>query len=431
MTNVVRCDGIGGSWTETQRGVPGIVFAVALTAAFGVLGAGGGRSASAQQPAPCQPTELYGLELYGPEGGLLEGASGEQDLQLRACVPGTILLEQGPVPYLLLAPLNPQTNSDWGFIRIFTVRLCGLDGGSDLPGAKLTVSFQSDARPANTSRMLTLAPDKDKPTLKTTSTPSKGTKVKPGDTINVRMEASEEYNSTRYGWQTGVKKIQLTDESRNQVVPPLWEAAGDPRSCAQKQWKQTLDITYTVPSNPPPIIRLRAIAEDFAGNKDDDLGEFPTGDWYGSLKFSWEGVVRGVKTTMTDHMDIVLDYDGQGNLTGSLVGNRSFNVQDHPDCNWAITIPNKLRGKLVGSYTPGADVMSIQLIEPEVAPAPRKNCPGGGYIYSGDSLHEEANFKSALRSPRAAGDGRFQSDITWMTGPIKSSVSLRLQRAQN
>ncbi|MFM9849171.1 MAG: hypothetical protein ACKVP3_18665 [Hyphomicrobiaceae bacterium] len=128
-------------------------------------------------------------------------------------------------------------------------------------------------------------------------------------------------------------------------------------------------------------------------------------------------------------MDIVLDYDGQGNLTGSLVGNRSFNVQNHPDCNWAITIPNKLRGKLVGSYTP--DVMSIQLIEPEVAPAPRKDCPGGGYIYSGDSLHEEANFKSALRSPRAAGDGRFQSDITWMIGPIKSSVSLRLQRAQN
>ncbi|MFM9849170.1 MAG: hypothetical protein ACKVP3_18660 [Hyphomicrobiaceae bacterium] len=252
MANVLRCDGIGGSWTETQRGVPGIVFAVALTAAFGVLGAGGGRSASAQQPAPCQPTELYGLELYGPEGGLLEGASGEQDLQLRACVPGTILLEQGPVPYLLLAPLNPQANSDRGFVRIFTVRPCGLDGGSDLPGAKLTVSFQSDARPANTSRMLTLAPDKDKPTLKTTSTPSKGTKVKPGDTINVRMEASEEYNSTRYGWQTGVKKIQLTDESRNQVVPPLWEAAGDPRAHAPRS---SGSKPWTSPTQCRPIHR--------------------------------------------------------------------------------------------------------------------------------------------------------------------------------
>ena len=140
---------------------------------------------------------------------------------------------------------------------------------------------------ADATVRFTLSRDSLKPKLTTTSTPPKGTKVKPDDQIKVRMHASERYEDAGGGsWQTGVKKIQLTDESRNQVVPPHWEGT-EMRPCNQKQWEQTLEVTYTVPPNPPPIIRLRAIAEDFAGNKDDDLGEFPTkGDWYGTLELS-------------------------------------------------------------------------------------------------------------------------------------------------
>ena len=266
--------------------------------------------------------------------------------------------------------------------------------------------------------------DGEPPRLNVTSTPEKGTKVRAGKRITVKAIANDDANR----WQTGIKSIDLTAEGGGlfgfqDYSPPA-------TTCEQPPPPRTLEGVYRVPDNPPPIVRLRAIAKDFAGNQVERSAEFPTGDWYGSLKFSSDSVVLGVKTTMTDHMDIVLNYDEQGNLTGSLVGNRSFNVQNHPDCNWTITIPNKLRGKLVGSYTPGTEVMSVQLTEPVVAPAPRKDCPGGGYIHSGGSIHEEANFQSALRSPTAAGGGRFQSDVTWMTGPVTNSISLRLQPAQ-
>ena len=48
-------------------------------------------------------------------------------------------------------------------------------------------------------------------------------------------------------------------------------------------------------AQPPPIIRLRAIAEDFAGKKDEDVAEFPTGDWHG--KFEWKHVCQGGGST--------------------------------------------------------------------------------------------------------------------------------------
>lgn len=106
--------------------------------------------------------------------------------------------------------------------------------------------------------------------------------------------------------------------------------------------------------------------------------------------------------------------------------------QGSPNCNWAITIPNKLRGKLVGSYTPGAEVMSIRLVEPVIGPAPKKeDCPRGGWIYSGDSLHDDADFKRVLGSPRAVGGGTFQSSFVQTTGPVTYSLSLTLRPAQN
>ena len=208
------------------------------------------------------------------------GYNREGGFDVQACAPGDVLVGQGGVPAIRRSSdVDPRS----GYFGAFNVKPCELPGGSDLPGAPLVISFVSANPAARATKTLTLRPDTEKPTLKTTSTPRKGTKVKPGDTIKVRMEASEEYSDTRVGWQTGVKKIQLIDEGPNPVVTPRWEGA-EMRPCAQKQWKQFLEVTYTVPPNPPPIIRLRAIAEDFAGNKDDDVGEFPTGDWYGQLQ---------------------------------------------------------------------------------------------------------------------------------------------------
>ena len=272
------------------------------------------------------------------------------------------------------------------------------------------------------------AKDKEKPKLDTNSVPRKGKKVKAGDKITVTMVARDHANL----WQSGIKTIQLVAESEGGRFVASENFPPASPGCTALPPERRVEATYVVPSNPPPIVRLAALAEDHAGLMDIDIGEFPTqGDWYGTLEFSSDSVVLGVRTTIKDHMDIVLEYDGKGNLEGTLTGNRSFNQQGSPNCNWATTIPNKLRGKLLGSYTPGAEVMSIQLVEPVDAPMTKKDCPGGGYIISGYGIHEWPPFKSALRSPRAAKDGTFRSSFEETTGPVTNRISLTLRPVQN
>ena len=86
-----------------------------------------------------------------------------------------------------------------------------------------------------------------------------------------------------------------------------------------------------MPANPPSMVRLRAVAKDFAGNETELWAEFPTGDWYGTLEFSSDSVVRGVRPTIKDHMDIVLEYDGKGNLEGTLTGRPQFQSAGQPE----------------------------------------------------------------------------------------------------
>lgn len=401
-----------------------LLYAIIAVVMAALIGAAGPNPAALAQQA--QTTGIVTFELFtGPDSVDLKPGAAEQlaDAARRAQAPGSCPLGQFTV---FVAEGDPMFQESLGTARRDVVLDALARQGIDPSRFFADWKMFGGSGPGNDAQLdYDAGRDQTAPKLEVTWTPPKGTKVKAGRKITAKAVAHDDANR----WQTGINTIDLDVQGGGSFGFQDYPRPQPP--CERPPPPRTLDGVYTVPANPPPIVRLRAVTKDHAGLMDTDIGEFPTGDWYGSLKFSFEGVVLGVKTTMTDHMDIVLDYDGQGNLTGSLVGNRSFNVQGHPDCNWAITIPNKLRGKLVGSYTPGADVMSIQLIEPEVAPAPRKNCPGGGYIYSGGSIHEESNFKSALRSPRAAGDGRFQSDVTWMTGPITNSISLRLQRAQN
>ena len=145
-----------------------------------------------------------------------------------------------------------------------------------------------------------------------------------------------------------MKKLQLIDEGPNPVVTPRWE--GDQmRACAAKQWKQFLEVTYTVPPNPPPVIRLRAVAEDFAGNTDQDFAEFPTGDWYGT--FEWAHSCQGptLKDDTVGISDLALNDDGRGNLTGALVGSTPHRRQAMATCSYSYVAPGGFTAKLIGS----------------------------------------------------------------------------------
>jgi hypothetical protein len=173
-------------------------------------------------------------------------------------------------------------------------------------------------------------------------------------------------------WQTGIKTIQLVAESEegrfvaSESYEPCADAPPDP-----------VEATYTVPSDPPPIVRLAALAEDHAGHMDTDEAEFPTGDWYGTLE--WSMRVQGQEgwTRFFGHAELALSADHQGKLTGSMLGTASMEGQDHV-CPPLRTIePTVGRARLTGLYTPGADSMSIAVEQVEtVAQGQLSACMG-------------------------------------------------------
>jgi hypothetical protein len=201
------------------------------------------------------------------------------------------------------------------------------------------------------------AKDKERPKLDTNSVPRKGTKVKAGDKIAVTMVARDHANL----WQSGIKTIQLVAESEggrfiaSENFPPASPG------CTALPPERRVEATYTVPANPPPIVRLAALAEDHAGLMDIDVGEFPTGgDWYGT--FGWKHICQGGgnRDETRGTGDFTLDYDGRGNLTGTLVGSIPERIQTMPTCSFKHVTPGTFSAKLVGSYTPGKDTFQLK-----------------------------------------------------------------------
>jgi len=98
------------------------------------------------------------------------------------------------------------------------------------------------------------AKDNEKPKLDTNSVPRKGKKVKAGDKITVTMAARDHANL----WQSGIKTIQLVAESEggrfvaSENFPPALPG------CTTLPPERRVEATYTVPANPPPIVRLAA-----------------------------------------------------------------------------------------------------------------------------------------------------------------------------
>ena len=112
---------------------------------------------------------------------------------------------------------------------------CDYSSGSDLPGAKFKFFAElGDGKYAST--VVTLGDDTSLPIVKVVSTPARGTKVKTGDKINLKVTASE----TRGGgsWQTGIKVIQVTAEPGGLLKDPWVNPANLPKACNEKTWEQ-------------------------------------------------------------------------------------------------------------------------------------------------------------------------------------------------
>jgi hypothetical protein len=279
-------------------------------------------------------------------------------------------------------------------------------------------------------------PDREKPKLHTSSVPPKGTKVKAGDQIKVTMVARDDATK----WQTGIQRIQLVAQNPGgdalvgaQDYPPVIRP-----NCEDRPEPRTLVLTYTVPRNPPPIVRLRAIAEDFANHHDTDVGEFPTGDWVGTFTWTHICVGGGSRDETRGVSDLTLDYDGRGNLTGMLAGSTPERTQTVPTCSFRYVAPGTFSAKLVGSYTPGADAFSAQAVEVRTTPGRASwTCPGGTTVTDQPffSVYEGPMFRDAFRDLRRQPDGSRKSageNTTSVGGSTCTTThSLTLRQAQN
>jgi hypothetical protein len=124
--------------------------------------------------------------------------------------------------------------------------------------------------------------DRDPPVLKTNSTPPKGTKVKQGDQIKIHATASERHDDGHKSWPSGVKSIQLI---ANGILKEQKDFGMKPPPCKV----QPFEPIYTVPKNPPPIVHLRIYTEDATGHGKFEEADFPTEDWYGTLREHAQG----------------------------------------------------------------------------------------------------------------------------------------------
>ncbi len=184
-----------------------------------------------------------------------------------ALTQGSAVAEDQLSPVGTIAPAHSQE---------FLYDPCYYFPSSDLPGAKFRFFVST------TSTVVTLGNDTSDPTVKVISTPARGTKVRAGDKINLKVTANEQRSGG--SWQTGVKVIQITAEPGGLVKDPWVNPSNLPKACDDKTWEQKDEATYTVPKNPPLIIKICVIAEDYAGNQGVKCGEFPTGDvWKGTM----------------------------------------------------------------------------------------------------------------------------------------------------
>lgn len=223
--------------------------------------------------------------------------------------------------------------------------------------------------------------DADPPRLKVTSSPPKGTRVKAGDKIHVTIIASERYADGHKSWPSGVQSIQLT---ANDGLVDSKDYGKPPQSCA----RQTLETNYTVPNNPPPVVHLRAIAEDGVGNQGEEDADFPTGDkWEGtwhvtgihdSAHYGSGGNVRHQET-----FDATFAFYVSGD--GTISGEGRAGVDNPPgvaeECTTALSpahfdVPVRITGKR-STTLDGQPLFTLEL-KPDSVPATfTSKCPKG------------------------------------------------------
>ena len=248
-----------------------------------------------------------------------------------------------PIPFEVSATLNGQTRTlgvpaapgGWESVQLDP---CGFSAGSDLPGTQLLIQavglHQGQRIPGLEypgGGTITLGADTLAPRLTVQSMPAKGTRVKAGDVITVKVTAEEQRGGGP--WQTGVKRIKVNAAPVGLILDDE-NPAPSPQPCAAKAWSRTTTASYTVPSNPPPTVSLCVLAQDYAGMANIKCAAFPTTI---SIAGSNELHEKQTASGTTETVDIVATFSataGAGNrMTGTAQITGQYSVNG--SCSWS------------------------------------------------------------------------------------------------
>lgn len=252
-------------------------------------------------------------------------------------------------PFSVVDRLTSTPYGAWDLVGgLVDIDVCNLPGGSDLPGGRLTYKAVIDDPGAATKEYIhryVLPDDQAAPVLTGGSNPPHGTKVRPGQIIKVHITATE---PSDLGPQVGIQDIQLLGPG-GLVGSATY--GNHPTACDKSRLAKTLNTTYTVPDNPPPIITLTAIAHDFVNNESATLSaDFPTGnEWKGTSTTQVD--VSGCTSTQIETIDIVVG--GSGAVSGT--SQATVNIADSCGTYHPFTVgPFPLSGGLHnGTFTFG------------------------------------------------------------------------------
>jgi hypothetical protein len=226
---------------------------------------------------------------------------------------------------------------------------CALPDGSDLPGTTVVSMWRAYGDVAAELPMtVILGDDTLAPRARVRSEPGPGKQVDEGDQIRVTALAQERRSGGP--WQMGVERIQLLSlRPAQELVDSVEFTDRRGKACDEKQWEGTLEATYTVPPDPPPVVELCIVAEDWAGNGAErgswKCAEFPTGEvWTGTIveEFAPGG---GQVVAEGKNVKLMVGTDGAVNGTWALTFTRctvpNCNLVGHTD---SLTVSGKRDG---------------------------------------------------------------------------------------
>jgi hypothetical protein len=192
--------------------------------------------------------------------------------------------------------------------------------------------------------------DTSSPTI--TITPQRR-QVTGGANVEFTLEATDA--TTR--WETGIKSIQLMNVTIPGSVEPGFadsRLAGNP--CDPSTMRRSWPFRYRVPRNPPALIELKGVAEDYVGNVGTETAFLTTGEFSG--RYEWEykseintGAAAGDRYQQTGVADFSLNVDPDGNLIGRMLGR--FRIAFEGPCPSTVLSQGSFRTRMVAEYQAG------------------------------------------------------------------------------